>query len=155
MLLSRRRTMALLAAALLSAGAAQAQNVTFPTGRLEIVTPSGQRHAFVVEVASTREQLSQGLMYRRTMAANAGMLFDFGRVQAAGMWMKNTFIPLDMLFVAADGRIAGIAERTVPGSLEVIESPGAIRAVIELNGGTASRLGLKAGDRVVHPPLFP
>lgn len=143
-----------LAFSALTFGVSWAQEVTFPTAKLDIVTQAGSRHTFAVEVASSREQLSQGLMFRKAMAAGSGMLFDFGRLQPASMWMKNTLIPLDMLFVGGDGRIAGIAERTVPGSLEIIESPGPIRVVIELNGGTASRLGLKPGDRVVHP-LFP
>lgn len=146
--------MAALMAVTFGACAASAQNATFPTAKLDIVGQGGQRHSFAVEVASTREQLSRGLMFRKAMAADAGMLFDFGRIQPVSMWMKNTLIPLDMLFVAADGKIAGIAERTVPGSLATIDSPGPIRAVIEFNGGTASRLGLKPGDRVVHP-LFP
>ncbi|MBC7952830.1 MAG: DUF192 domain-containing protein [Rhodospirillaceae bacterium] len=135
-------------------GVAQAQGQgisSFPRSKVEIVTPSGARHGFTVEVATTYEQLSQGLMYRRTMAADAGMLFDFGEDKPVSMWMKNTLIPLDMVFVARDGRVLGVAQRTVPGSLEVISSPGPVRGVLEINGGTADRLGIRAGDRLIHP----
>jgi uncharacterized membrane protein (UPF0127 family) len=133
-------------------GAVQAQGFTaFPTSKVEIVTQAGRRHTFSVEVATTYEQLAQGLMYRRTLAADAGMLFDFGQTKPVSMWMKNTLIPLDMLFLAADGKVAGIAERAVPGSLATISSPGPVRGVLELNGGTAARLGIKPGDRLLHP----
>lgn len=140
--------------ALLWQGAAQAQGQgisSFPRSKAEIVSQSGARHGFTVEVAATSEQLSQGLMYRRTLAADAGMLFDFGEDKPVSMWMKNTLIPLDMVFVAHDGRVMGVAQRTVPGSLEVISSPGPVRGVLEVNGGTAERLGIRAGDRLVHP----
>ncbi|MBC7907375.1 MAG: DUF192 domain-containing protein [Rhodospirillaceae bacterium] len=135
-------------------GSAQAQGQgisSFPRSKVEIVTQSGARHGFTVELATTFEQLSQGLMYRRTMAADAGMLFDFGEAKPITMWMKNTLIPLDMVFLAGDGRVMGVAQRTVPGSLEVISSPGAVRGVLEINGGTAERLGIRAGDRLIHP----
>ena len=124
--------------------------VSFPTAHLDIVDGSGASHGFSVEVATSHDQLAQGLMFRRTLAPDAGMLFDFGQPQNVTMWMKNTLIPLDMVFIAADGAILGIAERTVPQSLAVIASPGPVRAVLELNGGTADRLGLHAGDRVRH-----
>ncbi|MDH3228313.1 MAG: DUF192 domain-containing protein [Alphaproteobacteria bacterium] len=135
-------------------GAAAAQQsqlaTTLATSRLVIVSESG-RHEFTVELAATPGQRAQGLMYRRSMAADAGMLFDFGkRGGRASMWMKNTFIPLDMLFIRADGEIESIAARTVPHSLESISSRGPVRGVLELNGGTASRLGIKPGDRVEH-----
>lgn len=126
-------------------------SVTFSHSRLEFVTSDQRHHVFSVEMAQSSEQLAQGLMFRQRMAADAGMLFDFGRVQPVSMWMKNTLIPLDMVFVDATGRVVGLAERTVPQSLEVISSPGPVRAVVELNGGVASRLGIRAGDRVIHP----
>jgi len=132
-------------------GAVAEAPVSFPTDRLEIVDGSGVSHGFTVEVATSHQQLAQGLMYRRNLAADAGMLFDFGTVQPVTMWMKNTLIPLDMVFIAADGAVLGVAERTVPQSLAVIASPGPVRAVLELNGGTADRLGIHAGDRVRHP----
>jgi len=138
-------------AALLAGSAAADPPVSFPTGSLEIATSGGARLTLAVEIATTRAQLSQGLMYRRALAADAGMLFDFGQVQTVTMWMKNTLIPLDMVFIAADGTVAGIAERTVPMSQTVIPSPGPVKAVLELNGGATSRLGIKTGDQVVHP----
>ena len=105
-------------------------------------------HRFRVEVAATDAERAKGLMYRRELVPETGMLFDFGTAQSVTMWMKNTLLPLDMLFVAGDGRIVNIAERTVPGSLTPIPSDEPVRYVIELAGGTASRLRLKPGDRV-------
>lgn len=131
-------------------GIASAQGVLagFDKGAVTIVTADG-RHDFTVELALTPEQHQQGLMFRREMAPDAGMLFDFGnRNRRASMWMKNTYIPLDMLFIKADGQIESIAERTTPHSLEVISSRGSVRYVLELNGGTAARIGIAAGDRV-------
>ena len=84
------------------------------------------------------------------LARDAGMLFDYGRVQPAAMWMKNTFIPLDMLFIGEDGNIVRIAQRTVPHSLAVVASVEPVRAVLELKGGSAARFGIKPGDRVRH-----
>ncbi len=140
--------------ALLFAFAAVAQSptgVTFENSDLDIVGEAG-RHSFDVELALTPDQRSQGLMFRRAMKPNAGMLFDFGkRPQRVSMWMKNTILPLDMLFIEADGRIESITERTVPQSLEAISSRGPVRGVLELNGGTVSRLGIKPGDHIEHP----
>lgn len=110
----------------------------------------GREHSFRVEVARTAEERAIGLMYRRHLDGDAGMLFDFQRDGPVSMWMKNTLIPLDMLFIAGDGRIVHIAQRTVPHSLEPISPGRPVRAVLELNGGTASRLGIAVGDRVVH-----
>ena len=108
------------------------------------------RHRFKLEMALTEKQQQRGLMFRRSLAPDAGMLFDYGSPQIITMWMRNTLIPLDMIFIGADGRIINIAERAVPGSLTAIASAGAARAVLEVNGGTASRLGIKPGDRVRH-----
>lgn len=124
---------------------------SFPHSRVEIVTQDGRSHAFSVEVATSPEQLSQGLMYRRSMAGDAGMLFDFGAVKPISMWMRNTLIPLDMVFIAADGRIVGVAQRAVPGSMDIISAPQPVRGVLELNGGTTDRLGIREGDRILHP----
>lgn len=130
---------------------AQTTGVEFSHSDLVIVSGS-DRHVFQVEMAVTPEQRTQGLMFRQNIAPDAGMLFDFGpRPQRAMMWMRNTYIPLDMLFIAEDGQIESIAERTVPLSLETISSDGPVRGVLELNGGTASRLGIMPGDRVEHP----
>ena len=117
---------------------------------LEIVA-SGTAHRFTVEIADEPAQRQKGLMYRQQLAPDAGMLFDFGEPQQIAMWMKNTYIPLDMLFIAGDGTIRNIAENTVPFSLDAIASRGPVRFVLEVPGGTAARLGLKAGDKVRHP----
>jgi len=122
----------------------------FGTSALTIVSPGG-RHQFTVEVAETPAQMTQGLMFRQTMAADAGMLFDYKQPTMATMWMRNTLIPLDMLFVDAQGRIVNIHERAVPETDDVIAAAAPVRAVIELNGGTAARLGIKPGDQVLHP----
>jgi hypothetical protein len=144
--------LALLAVALAGAPAA-AQLARFPAAPLTIVTASGPQR-FTVEVATTPAQMEQGLMFRQSLAPDAGMIFDYGAVSMASMWMKNTLIPLDMLFVDQQGRIIGIHERAVPQSLDTISSPGPSRAVIELNGGTAARLGIRPGDKVVFPTIF-
>lgn len=143
--------LAAVASGAVASGAVAQTLVTFPKSKAEVVTQAGKHYAFAVELATTHDQLTQGLMFRPNMAADAGMLFDFGADKPVSMWMRNTLIPLDMLFIAADGRVVGIHERAVPGSSEIISSPEAVRGVLELNGGTAQRLGLAAGDRVVHP----
>ena len=148
-----RRTLLLLAAAVaanLFALSARAQLQRFATSELTIVTATGP-HRFTVEVAETPAQMEQGLMFRRTLALDAGMLFDYKAPTVATMWMRNTLIPLDMLFVDAQGRIVNIHQRAVPQSLDVIAAGAPVRAVIELNGGTAARLGIAPGDRVQHP----
>jgi uncharacterized protein len=122
----------------------------FPTSELMIVSATG-RHRFKVEVAQTQAQMTQGLMFRRSLAPDAGMLFDYREPIPATMWMRNTLIPLDMLFVDAQGRIVNIHQRAVPQSLDVISAAAPVRAVIELNGGTAARLGIAPGDQIVHP----
>ena len=119
------------------------------------VRSDGKVHRLTVEIARTAAQQAQGLMFRRRMAADAGMLFLHAAPRRARMWMKNTYIPLDMLFIAPDGRIDQIVERTTPHSLETIVSDNPVSAVLELNAGTASRLGLKPGDRLVHPAFAP
>lgn len=125
--------------------------VTFPTSSLVIQTSDGKRHSFKIELASSAEERAQGLMFRRGLAADAGMLFDFGRSEPVAMWMKNTLIPLDMLFIDSDGAVVNIAQRTVPGSLTPIPSAKPVRFVLELAGGSASRLAIKPGDKVLHP----
>ena len=115
-----------------------------------IATRSG-RHAFSVEVVRNDADRAQGLMFRRSLAPDRGMLFDFGQTQPMLMWMKNTYIPLDMIFIRGDGTIARVAENAEPLSTRTIPSGEPVLAVLELNGGTAARLGIKAGDRVEHP----
>lgn len=108
-------------------------------------------HGFTVEVANDREEISFGLMERESMDADKGMLFDFDPPREPSMFMKNTLIPLDMLFISDDGSIEMIARNAVPGSLRTI-SPGVpVRAVLELNGGQAAELGIQPGDSVQHP----
>lgn len=121
-----------------------------PASTLAIHSASGT-HRFKVELADTAEKRAVGLMHRPSMPADAGMLFDFRTDAPVAMWMRNTLIPLDMLFITRDGRIANIAERTVPYSETSIPSKGPVRAVLELNGGTAARLKIRPGDRVDHP----
>ncbi|QFU16512.1 DUF192 domain-containing protein [Microvirga thermotolerans] len=145
----RARSVALgLALAVLAAVPALAQQAL---ESLAIVTQGGQRQSFQVEVARNDADRAQGLMYRRSMPANQGMLFDFGRVQPVSMWMQNTYLPLDMLFIRPDGTIARIAANTEPLSTRTIPSGEPVLAVLELNAGTAARLGIRAGDRVEHP----
>jgi uncharacterized membrane protein (UPF0127 family) len=120
--------------------------------RLTIVTRAGARHDFQLEIANTPESRSRGLMFRRELPEGRGMLFDFGtRETEVSMWMKNTYIPLDMIFIRADGRIRHIAENTTPHSEATISSGGPVKGVLEVIAGTARRLGLAAGDRVEHP----
>jgi uncharacterized protein len=133
-------------------GTAAAQGAaSFERSGLIIETAQGQKHRFDIELAVTPAQQAQGLMFRQRMAPDAGMLFLYDRPQSVAMWMKNTLIPLDMLFIDTKGRITGIEERTVPFSTQTIESPGLASAVLELNAGTAERLGIRTGDRLVHP----
>jgi hypothetical protein len=143
-----RRTLLLVVLLLGFAVAGRAEELqTFEKSNLIIETANGPEH-FTVELALTPAQEEQGLMYRPRLAADAGMLFDFGDTAPRGFWMKNTLIPLDMLFVAADGRIVDIHERAVPLSEDLIPSRVPARAVLELNGGTVGRLGIKIGDVV-------
>jgi uncharacterized membrane protein (UPF0127 family) len=92
-------------------------------------------------------------MHRKDLAPNAGMLFDFGRTAPVSMWMRNTYIPLDMLFISEDGEIINIAHDAVPHSEAILASDGPVRAVLEIPAGTTRLLGIKAGDRVLHPTL--
>lgn len=117
---------------------------------VEIATKSGVQ-VFTVEVATTEEEKRTGLMYRKELADGRGMLFDFSPEQEVAMWMKNTFIPLDMIFIRADGRILRIAENTVPQSTAIISSRGLAKGVLEVIAGTAKKYGIAPGDRVAHP----
>lgn len=152
-----RGFLVLLALGLLWPAAARAQSslATFERDHLVIETAEGARHEFRIELALAPEQQAQGLMYRRKLPADAGMLFVYQPARRISMWMANTYIPLDMLFVQADGVISKIVERTVPQSRASISSDRSVSAVLELNSGTAARLGLKPGDRVVHALIGP
>ena len=137
----------IIAMLLLLAHGAAAQG--FPKRELVIGSSGGPRH-FTVEVATTDAQRQRGLMFRQDMAPDAGMLFLYPSEREITMWMENTVLPLDMIFFAADGRIIRIAERTVPFSTTVIYSEGPARGVVEVNGGTAERLGIRVGDKVEY-----
>ena len=106
------------------------------------VRQGDQVHRFTVEVARTSEEQAQGLMHRTSLAADRGMLFPFPKPKYASFWMKNTFIPLDIIFIRADGSVDRIAENTIPESLEPVVSGGEVAAVLEVAGGTAARLGI-------------
>lgn len=121
----------------------------FETSRIVIETESGT-HPFTVEMAVTAQERGRGLMYRQSMADDAGMLFDFGVDEESSMWMKNTYISLDMVFIKADGTVHRIARSTTPFSLDIVSSKGPVRSVLELNAGIADRIGLKRGDIVRH-----
>lgn len=149
--MNRRRLLTLIAAAPLLARAARAQDrpqPELPTEPLVIVTRDGTKHAFQVEMALTPEQQATGLMFRPSVPADGGMLFDWGAPRDSTMWMRNTIASLDMLFINPDGTIRRIAEDTTPESLAIIESRGPVRATLELAAGTAKRLNIRVGDRV-------
>jgi hypothetical protein len=116
---------------------------------LTLVTSSGE-HKFDVEIAETREQQSRGLMFRRSMDPQHGMLFIYNHDQYVSMWMRNTYISLDMIFILANGKVHRVETSTEPLSERIIESGNRILAVLELIGGTASKLKLKPGDVVRH-----
>ena len=120
-----------------------------PLTELIIETENG-RHNFEVMVAQNRRQRLKGLMFRRRMDDDHGMLFDYGRPHEIAMWMKNTYLPLDMIFIRADGTIANIAADNQPQSLRPVPSDGPVAASLELVAGTTERLGIKAGDVVRH-----
>lgn len=117
------------------------------TAALDIVAASGVHH-FTVEMALGDEERSIGLMHRRELASDSGMLFDFGRDDIVTMWMKNTILSLDMVFIKADGTVAHVVEQTTPFSLATISSRVQVRAVLEVPAGTVKRLGVKPGDRI-------
>lgn len=125
------------------AGAAGEQTV-------EIASKTGV-HIFSVEVVDNDADRAKGLMYRRELPEGRGMLFDFRRDQEVSFWMQNTYIPLDMIFIRGDGEILRIEENTVPLSTRMIPSRGAVRAVLEVIGGTSRKLGIAPGDRVASP----
>jgi uncharacterized membrane protein (UPF0127 family) len=123
-----------------------------PLSRIEPLTIATGTDAFMftVEIADTEELRSRGLMFRQRLPEDRGMLFDFGVARPVAMWMKNTYISLDMLFIREDGTIAYIAENTVPKSLDTIGISEPVLAVLELAGGVTRKLGIRAGDKVYH-----
>lgn len=117
---------------------------------LEIATKTGVK-IFSVEMATTPEEKATGLMHRKHLPDGQGMLFDFSPAQQVSMWMKNTYISLDMIFIGSNGRIVRIAENTEPLSTRIISSRGPAKGVLEVIGGTAKKYGIAPGDRVSHP----
>ena len=146
--MNRRFLIALLLMAPLAAQAQTAAQPELAKESLSITTRDGKRHDFQVEMALTGAQQTTGLMFRTSVPADGGMLFDWGTPRDSSMWMRNTVSPLDMLFINADGTIRRIAEDTVPNSLAVIESHGPVRATLELAAGTAKHLDIRVGDKV-------
>jgi uncharacterized protein len=149
------RRLACCAALVVAAGALL---ILYPTARaaeqqtLEIASKTGV-HVFSVELAVTEDERAHGLMFRRSVPEFYGMLFDFKRDQPVSMWMKNTYVSLDMIFIQSDGRIRYIAENTETQSEKIIPSGGPVRAVLEVVAGTAKKLGIEPGDRVATPIL--
>jgi len=122
----------------------------FPRSELTIATPDARIHRFKIWMAVSNAQRERGLMFVKSLADDEGMLFVYPASQPASMWMKNTYIPLDMVFIRANGKVARIASNTVPHSLEVIESKEPVLAVLELKGGTAAKMGIRAVVTVRH-----
>jgi uncharacterized protein len=150
--MNRRRLLALLVA-LPAAARAQTPEPTgpqptLPREKLVIVSRGGTAHTFDVEMALTDQQQTTGEMFRTSVPADTGMLFVWKTPQDSEMWMKNTLVPLDMVFINADGKIRSIAENTVPQSLAVIDSHGPVLATLELQGGLTAKLNIKVGDTV-------
>jgi hypothetical protein len=116
-----------------------------------VVETAQGRFTFSAEIADTPELRQRGLMFRHNVPEERAMLFDWGRVAPVSMWMRNTYVSLDMIFIAADGRVAKVAEATEPLSETTISSGEPVAAVLEVVAGTAERIGLKPGDRVLHP----
>ena len=143
-------------AALLAVGillcAAPAPAQTANLQKIGIASKSGT-HSFLVEIAANDEQRARGLMYRKDLPEGRGMLFDFKREQDVGFWMKNTYIPLDMIFIRADGTIRRIAANTEPLSERTVPGGGPVRYVLEVIGGTAGKLGIEPGDKVTGAAL--
>jgi uncharacterized protein len=132
-----------------AAAAQQVATQQLPTEKLVIHTDRGQ-FPFTVEIADEPHEQSRGLMYRRDLAPDHGMLFDFAKQRVVTMWMKNTPLSLDMIFIRPDGRVERIAERTEPFSEDVISSGNPVAYVLEVNGGVARLIGLKAGDQIEY-----
>jgi uncharacterized membrane protein (UPF0127 family) len=152
--IDRRRLLALLAlvpaVALAQSPEPTGPQPELPKEKLVITTRDGTQHVFNVEMATAPMQQITGLMFRTSVPADGGMLFDWGTSRDSQMWMKNTLVPLDMVFINQDGTIRSIAENTVPESLAVIDSRGPVRATLELAAGTTARLNIRVGDKVTQ-----
>ena len=132
--------------------AAPASGIAAGTGTLVLKTATGD-HAFNIEVMATDQERALGLMFRRSLPENSGMLFIYDPPQPATMWMKNTLIPLDMVFISSDARVHRIELNAEPFSETLIPSDGDVVGVLELNGGEAGKIGLRRGDKVIYPGL--
>ena len=148
--LGRRLLLAAPAALMAGAALAQSSEITFKKSSLVVVTAS-REIKFEVELALNDAERSRGLMYREKLGPYDGMLFDFHQDAPVSFWMKNTLIPLDMVFIAGDGTIKHVHANAVPLSTDAIPSQFPVRAVLEINGGSARLLGIKPGDKVKHP----
>jgi uncharacterized membrane protein (UPF0127 family) len=154
-----RRILIVAAALALASMAARAQVgpledlAAFPRGKLEIADGKKVKHTFEVWLADSPRRQAQGLMFVRALPAMRGMLFVHESPKPMSMWMKNTYIPLDMVFIDAHGRIQQIVEQTKPHSLDIISSSEPALAVLEIAAGEAKRLGLHPGQHVIHPAL--
>jgi uncharacterized membrane protein (UPF0127 family) len=142
-----RRALLLALASLVIASPALARGLKVE--RLDVVTRTGV-HRFKVEVADTEPTRMRGLMFRTSMAADRGMLFDFKQVAGVSFWMRNTLIPLDMIFIAPDGRVVSIARNAIPRDETPIPSGGAVLGVLEVRGGRAAEIGAMPGDVIRH-----
>jgi len=125
----------------------------FPRGELTIADGKHGKHVFRVWLADTPSRQAQGLMFVRSLPSLRGMLFVYPQPMTIGMWMKNTYIPLDMVFIDEHGRVLQVVEQTTPHSLTTIESKAPALAVLEIGGGEARKLGIRPGQRVSHPAL--
>lgn len=125
----------------------------FPRSSIEILTPDAKLHRFNSWIAADDDRRQRGLMFVRELGSADSMLFIYPQPMRVAMWMKNTYLPLDMLFVAADGKVIKVVQNTEPLSLNTIESGGIVLGVVELPAGTAARLKIAAGARVVHAAL--
>lgn len=149
LMIARRAALAALFLLVLLPMSAPEASSPKPTEALVITTKAGDV-TFRVETARTPGEHARGLMFRRSLAKDAGMLFMYDGEQVINMWMRNTYIPLDMLFIRADGTIARIAADTEPFSEETISSGSKVTGVLEIGGGRAKEFGIRVGDRVTH-----
>ena len=151
--MSRRAVLALVAGLMLAGCAGEPVMAETDLESLDVVTAKGTAH-FDVEVADTDRSRAKGLMNRKSLAPDRGMLFDFKTEREVAFWMRNTFIPLDMVFIQADGRVLSITRNAVPFDETPLPSGGPVRGVLEIPGGRAAEVGIQPGDRVLHR-IFP
>lgn len=147
--LSALSALLLVATPLAGCAAREAAPAARADGLVELaIATAGGRRAFLVEMARTASEQERGLMFRTSLAADRGMLFPYSPPSPVSFWMKNTYIPLDMIFIRADGTIARIAENTVPESLDPVSAGEPVAAVLEIAGGNAAAQGIAVGDKV-------